>query len=115
VAAASGVQNFMRNLGSSFGTAILTTYWERSGAHHHADLVANLNPYSEALRDQLQRLTDLGFGQRQALACIERDIASQAYLMATNDVLLACGVLMIFLLFLVWMARPPFGIARPGH
>jgi DHA2 family multidrug resistance protein len=115
VPSAAGLQNFMRNLGSSFGTAILTNYWERSGARHHADLVANLSPYSEALRDQLQRLGDLGFSPGQALAYIERDIASQSYLMATNDVLLFCGVLMIPLVFLVWSARPPFGIARPGR
>ena len=112
---ASGLQNFMRNLGMSFGTAILTTYWERSGAHHHADLVANLNPYSDPLRDQMQRLTELGFSQRQALAYIEHDISNQAYLMATNDVLLFCGVLMIGLLFLIWWARPPFGAARPAR
>jgi DHA2 family multidrug resistance protein len=113
VASASGLQNFMRNLGSSFGTALLTTFWERRAAVYHADLVANIQPYSEPFRDELRRMGELGFSPAQALAHMEREISNQAYLMSTNAVLALCGFMMIGLLLLIWWTRPPFGLARP--
>jgi DHA2 family multidrug resistance protein len=115
VAAASGLQNFMRNLGSSFGTAILTNFWERSAAVFHADMVDNLNQYSGPFKDQLQRLIELGFSPAQAMAQMEHEISAEAYLMSTNSVLLLCGGITLSLLLLIWWARPPFGVARPTH
>ncbi|PWT72009.1 MAG: MFS transporter [Proteobacteria bacterium] len=115
VAAASGLQNFMRNLGSSFGTAMLTSFWERRAAIFHADMVDNLNQFNTPFRDQLQHLTDMGLSQAQALAQMEHEISAQAYLMSTNAVLLLCGGITLSLLLLIWWAHPPFGIARPGH
>ena len=115
VAAASGLQNFMRNLGSSFGTAILTNFWERSAAIFHADMVDNLNQYSTPYKDQLQRLIELGFSPAQALAQMEHEISAQAYLMSTNAVLLLCGWITLSMLLLIWWAGPPFGIARSGR
>jgi len=115
VAAASGLQNFMRNLGSSFGTAILTNFWERSAAVFHADMVDNLNQYSTPFKDQLRHLIELGFSPAQALAQMEHEISAEAYLMSTNSVLLLCGGITLSLLLLIWWARPPFGVARPGH
>ncbi len=114
-ASASGLQNFVRNLGSSFGTALLTTFWERRAAVFHADMMENVNRYNPALQDQMQRMQDLGMSQAQALARIERDISAQAYLMSTNSVLLLCGAMMVILLGLIWWAKPPFGLARGGH
>jgi MFS transporter, DHA2 family, multidrug resistance protein len=115
IAAASGVQNFMRNLGSSFGTAMLTSYWERKAAVFHADMVDNLNQYSTPFHDQLQRLIELGFSPGQAMAQMEFEISAQAYLMSTNGVLLVCGVITLSMLLLIWWARPPFGMARPAQ
>jgi DHA2 family multidrug resistance protein len=105
----------MRNLGSSFGTAMLTSFWERRAAVFHADMVDNLNQYSAPFRDQLQRLTELGFTPAQALAQMEHEISAQAYLMSTNAVLLVCGAITLSMLLLIWWARPPFGIARLGR
>ena len=115
VAAASGLQNFMRNLGSSFGTAILTNFWERSAAIFHADMVDNLNQYSTPYKDQLQRLIELGFSPAQAMAQMEHEISAEAYLMSTNSVLLLCGLVTLSVLLLIWWARPPFGAGRTGH
>ena len=114
VAAASGLQNFVRNLGSSFGTAMLTNFWEHRAAVFHADMVENLNQYSTPFRDQLQRLIELGLTQAQALAQIEHEISAQAYLMSTNSVLLLCGGITLSMLLLIWWSRPPFVIARSG-
>jgi DHA2 family multidrug resistance protein len=113
VAAASGLQNFMRNLGSSFGTAMLTNFWEHRAAVFHADMVDNLNQYSAPFRDQFERLVQLGFSPAQAVAHMEHEISAEAYLMATNSVLLLCGAITLSLLFLIWWARPPFGMGRP--
>jgi DHA2 family multidrug resistance protein len=114
VAAASGLQNFMRNLGSSFGTAMLTNYWERSAAVFHADMVDNVNQYSTPFRDQFERLIHLGLSPEQAVAQMEHEISAQAYLMATNSVLLLCGAITLSLLLLIWWARPPATAARPS-
>ena len=43
---------------------------------------------------------------------LERILAGQANMLATNDVFWLFGWLLIILIPVIWLARPPFG--RPG-
>ena len=115
IAAASGIANFMRNIGSSFGTAILTSLWEHKAAMHHARLTEQINLYNPIAVDYLSRLRSAGFAPDQAYAELERTITEQAYLLSTNAVLCICGMMMLGLIFLIWWARPPFGVRAGGH
>jgi len=115
VASASGLSSFMRNLGSSFGTAIMVSTWDHQAIAHHADLVERTTVFDPAANDYLDQLHAAGLGGEQALAMLDRTINAQAYLIATDDVLFLCGLMMLALIAPVWLTRPPFGLRGAAH
>jgi DHA2 family multidrug resistance protein len=115
IPAATGLQNFMRNLGASFGTAIMTSLWDYKGKQHHARLVEFVNPYNPLATDYIDRLQSAGYTHEQALGELNRTITEQSYLLSTNAVLCISAILMLCLLGLIWWARPPFTARAPGH
>jgi DHA2 family multidrug resistance protein len=115
IAAATGLQNFMRNIGMSFGTAIMTSLWVHKGTLHHARLVEQVTPYNPLAVDYLHRLQSSGLSPEQALGELDRTVTAQAYLLSTNAVLCISGMLMLALLALIWWARPPFTGRVGGH
>ncbi len=110
IAAASGLQNFMRNLGSSFGTAIMTSLWDHKGIEHHARLVEHVTAYNPLATRYLDQLQAAGLTPDQALAQLDRTLTTQAYLLSTDAVLCISGMLMISLIGLIWWAKPPFTV-----
>lgn len=115
VAAASGLGNFMRNLGISFGTAITTWLWASHANASHAILMENVHDYNPLLRQYLERLHELGMRDDVALAHLEQLITNQAYTIATDHILTISATVMIALVPLIWWARPPFIPSRGGH
>ncbi|HET7662533.1 MAG TPA: MFS transporter, partial [Rhodanobacteraceae bacterium] len=51
----------------------------------------------------------LGMDVRHAWAMVERVISRESMTLAVNDVFLGCAILFVFLIPLVWLAKPPFG------
>jgi DHA2 family multidrug resistance protein len=116
IAAASGLSNFVRNLGSSFGTAIVTSTWAHRGSFHHAALAEHVTEYSSTASGYIDQLQAAGATRDAALAHLDQLLNVQSYLMATNDILWASGVLLLVLAPLIWLARPPFVVKSPaGH
>jgi DHA2 family multidrug resistance protein len=115
VAAASGLTNFMRNLGASFGTAITTWLWTSQAAGFHARLMENIQPYNPQAIDYLNRLQQLGMPENSAYAYVERMITIQSYTLATDRILILSGILMLSLTTVIWWAKPPFVASRGGH
>ncbi len=113
IAAASGLTNFMRNLGASFGTAITTWLWTNQASTTHARLMENIHGYNPAAAEYLAALRRLGMDDDTAYAYVERMINVQSYTLATDHILLLSGALMLSLITVVWWARPPF-VARRG-
>ncbi|MEK9720717.1 MAG: DHA2 family efflux MFS transporter permease subunit [Quisquiliibacterium sp.] len=107
-AAASGLSNFIRIIGSSLGTALLVGAWDRHGISQHALMSEQVNPYSPAAREYLWQLQERGLDPIGSLARIDSMINVQGYLIATNWTLWASGLLMLVLLGLIWWAKPPF-------
>ncbi len=112
VAAASGLSNFMRNLGASFGTAIATWLWTSKAAENHARLMENIHPYNPAATSYLDQLRQFGMSDDAAYAYLERVINTQSYTLATDYILTISGALMLALVVLIWWARPPFVASR---
>ncbi|HEU4753464.1 MAG TPA: DHA2 family efflux MFS transporter permease subunit, partial [Armatimonadota bacterium] len=90
---AAGLINLARQLGGSFGIAVLGTYLSNHVQYHRVDLVAHINPGNPVFQERLQFLTSalLGRGmaleqaQKAALALIERTLMHQATMLAYND------------------------------
>jgi len=101
---ASGLINLSRQLGGSFGIAVLSTYLTRHIQYHRADLAANFyagNPafdqrYSGAVANLVAHGTSLLQAQKTAYAILDLTLMKQASMLAYND-----SWLLILLSFLV--------------
>jgi DHA2 family multidrug resistance protein len=109
---ASGLINLSRQLGGSFGIAVLGTYLTRHVQYHRADLLSNFYPSNPALVARLQSLTNGMVAKgaapydahNRALQLLDSQLMRQATMLAYNDawqlILLSflCVVPAVFLL-----------------
>ena len=104
----AGMVNFMRNIGSSFGTSMVTTVTARRAQVHQAYMVAHTTPghltFTQALHTMAARLTTAGLdattATRQAYSRLYRSVINQASTLAYIDafMILAVGASIMFLL-----------------
>lgn len=100
---AAGLINLARQLGGSFGIAILGTYLNNHVQLHRVDLLAHIYRGNPLLEERLQAMTAnfqahgmaLDQAQKAALATIEQTLMRQASMLAYND-----SWLLILLVFL---------------
>jgi DHA2 family multidrug resistance protein len=119
---ASGLINLARQLGGSFGIAIITTYLQARTALHRADLVANTyaaNPaFIERFQGALSHFMSLGFSyvkaQAAAYAAVDQALTAQALMLSYNDAWML--ILKSFLLTApaILVLRKPRGRAAMG-
>jgi DHA2 family multidrug resistance protein len=114
IAAASGLTNFMRNLGASFGTAITTWLWTSHAAESRARLMENIHDYNPALSIYLEHLRKLGMQGEAAYAYLEQVVVNQSYTLSTDRILTISALLNLSLVMLIWWAKPPFVASRDG-
>jgi DHA2 family multidrug resistance protein len=118
---ASGLINLSRQLGGSFGIAVLTTYLTRHIAYHRADLVTNLYPGNPAFDQRYQSLVggmlskgaSLIDAQQQALKLLEGTVMKQAAMLAYNDAWLFILLSFLCVVPAVFILRRPKGRAAP--
>ena len=114
VASASGLSNFFRILGGSFGTSLSITLWDRREILHHSQLTESITAYSPGGAQALDKLQALGLPQAAALEQLDRTVTHQAYMLSTNDLFWLSGWIFLALLILIWLTRPPFTPAASG-
>jgi DHA2 family multidrug resistance protein len=122
IAHGAALYNLMRQLGGSFGIAILNTYVVSMTAYHRYNLVGNLYPGNPELLARLGGITHtlIGFGltsaeaQAGALRMLDRTITVQAITMAYNDAFLLLGIASLITLPAVLLLRRPRGHAGPS-
>ncbi len=123
--AVAGMINFMRNIGSSVGTSLVTTVIARRAQFHQTMLVGHASPGNQTFQNAVQGLTAqlTAFGvshadaQAHAYARIYRAVQAQAATLAYLDVfwLLSIGAsIMFFVSFLLGKNDPRAGGARPA-
>jgi len=114
---ASGLINLSRQLGGSFGIAVLTTYLTRHIAFHRADLVTNVyagNPVSdERFRSLVAGMMSQGApaytAQQQATQLLDMQVMRQATMLAYNDAWLFILLSFLIVIPAVFMLRKPRG------
>jgi DHA2 family multidrug resistance protein len=90
---ASGLINLSRQLGGSFGIAVLGTYLTRHTQYHRADLVQNFYAGNPAFEERFRMLvagfqargTPLVEAQQRAYAALDGTMMKQAAMLAYND------------------------------
>ncbi len=122
VPAASGFYNLTRQLGGSFGIAIMTSVLARRQATHESFLAEKVNLYSQATQERLEMLT-AGFGshisdpnaaQQQALTAMKGIIQAQAGVLSYADIFRYVGFAFIITLpLLILLGRPAGKAAAP--
>ena len=110
---ATGTFNLMRNLGGSFGIAMVTTLLARRAQFHQARLVEHVSPYDpqyvEMARAGIGKLVAAGqphlAAQREVLGLAYGQVIRQATAMAFIDCFWILGVAMIVVIPLVFIMR----------
>jgi MFS transporter, DHA2 family, multidrug resistance protein len=90
---AAGLINLARQLGGSFGIAILATYLTVHNQYHRVDLLTNVYPGQRLVDERVQALTANliahGYGpdaaHRGALALLDQQVSRQAAMLSYND------------------------------
>jgi MFS transporter, DHA2 family, multidrug resistance protein len=106
IAAASGLNNFVRITAGAFATSIATTLWENRAALHHAQFAEHISRSNPAAVDALGKLGSAGLSPGQSYAFLNQIVDQQASTLAALDLFNASAVLLILLIPLVWLARP---------
>jgi MFS transporter, DHA2 family, multidrug resistance protein len=117
--AIAGLLNFMRNIGSSIGTSMVTTLIARRSQVHQAYLVSHVTPgrptFAQAVTALASHLMASGLdstrAMRQALGRIYRETIAQATTLAYIDTfsILAAGAAIMFLLSFALKKNEPGG------
>ncbi len=120
---ASGLINLARQLGGSFGIAILATFLTVRTSFHRADLVTNFYAGNGQVEDRVRLLTGTflqhGYGpdraHQAALAVLDGQVMRQAAMLSYND---AWFLLMLAFICvspaILLLRRPKPGVAAPA-
>ena len=119
---ASGLINLARQLGGSFGIAVLNTYIFNQAAFHRANLVSYINAgnslYTQSLAGAARNLVAHGMSlpdaQTAALHTLDGRVTAQALTMSYNDAFLLLGMTFVFAFPAVFLLRRPKKSGGPG-
>lgn len=110
---ATAIFNFLRNLGGSFGVALVTTIIARRSKFHQSHLVEHLTPFdtsyqiatSQASQFLQYRRFDAVTSQHGGLGAIYGQLLRQASMLSFNDAFYMLSILMICTLPLMMLMK----------
>lgn len=102
LASASGLYNFMRNIGNSFGTSLATNFWNNKMAIHHEEMVSAIQPGNPGF---ISFINSIPGELHDKLSGINDIITLQSAIMGVNDLIFVSGVMMLILIPFVFLAR----------
>jgi DHA2 family multidrug resistance protein len=108
----SALNNMMRQLGGSFGIAMINTYVAKRFGSHRNDLISNISVYNPQATNRINNLTQYFTGKgssgfdahNKAMAVVNNGIDKQSFLLSYLDAYILVGLLFFLampLLFLV--------------
>jgi MFS transporter, DHA2 family, multidrug resistance protein len=115
IAQGAGLNNMMRQLGGSFGVAIMTTFIAQRVAFHRMDFLARINIFNTATQERLSALISgflakgfsLDVATQMANKAMEGFVSRQAALLAYMDAFFVVGVFFLFCVPLLVFQRTP--------
>lgn len=115
----AALNNMMRQLGGSFGLAMVNTYLTNRNAVHRADLVSNItadNPQAvKRIADYTNFFMQKGASSfdahKRAIGVVEAVVTKQSNLLSYNDAYLLVGVVFLVSLPLLLLSSRPKGPA----
>jgi DHA2 family multidrug resistance protein len=121
IAQGSALYNLMRQLGGSFGIAVLNTYITNMTAYHRANLVSSLYSGNMTFENRLNglaaSLANSGYSMEAARAAalhlLDQAVQAQASTMAYNNAFILLGLTFVIALPAVLLLRKPGRRAAP--
>jgi DHA2 family multidrug resistance protein len=111
---ATSLFNLLRNLGGSFGVAIVTTILARRAQFHQARLVEHLTPFDIPYQLSLANIQSFlhlkgitAAAPQAALGVIYRNLVKEATMLAFNDTFHFVFILMLAVLPLIFFLKRP--------
>ncbi|MDD5175663.1 MAG: DHA2 family efflux MFS transporter permease subunit [Sterolibacterium sp.] len=106
ISAGSGLAMFLRTLGCGFSVSISNYLWNTRAVLHHSQLAERFTPGSAGA---VEALGSLGHGNTQlALTRLDQIITGQAYQISFNEIFLGFTMVLLGLVLMIWLAKPPF-------
>lgn len=113
IAQGAGLTNMIRQLGGSFGVALIATFIDRRNAYHRSVLVEHISKYDTAARQHIQQLTNFFTtsgssameAKAQAYKAIDFTVMKQMYLMSYTDVFYIVGVFFLLCIPLLFLTN----------
>lgn len=102
----TGMNTMMRQLGGSFGVALITTFVDRRAAFHRNILITNANPYNDNFINRVKNAAHAFIGQgnspeqatHMAYGSVQGSIMKQSMLMSYTDVFWIVGAFFVILI-----------------
>jgi DHA2 family multidrug resistance protein len=117
----------MRQLGGSFGVAIISTYISRQNMQHRSDLVSHLRVDDPAVQQRVaalqQGMMSKGMPSNTALSSayqlIDNSVSLQAVIMSYMDVFIAIGLMFLvcvpLVLLFIKRSKKKVALAEAAH
>lgn len=107
----------VRQLGGSFGIALISTYISRQNVQHRADLITHVSPYDPAVAQRMSGLesnfmshgASAGEAVQMATRAMEVAVMKQAALLTYMDVFLGIGLFFLLCVPFVLILKPNKG------
>ncbi len=110
---ATGIFNFVRNIGGSFGTSIVTTILVRRAQFHQSRLSENLTYANDSFNSAQMFLSHTFSTTTQQFAVIYKELLRQSSMLAFNDAFYFCAALFVLLMPTVFFMKKAKKIPKP--
>jgi len=115
IAQGAGLNNMMRQLGGSFGVALMTTFLASRIAYHRGILLGNLNIFNNATQDRLSTMMgaflakgySAGAASKMATGALEGALSRQVALLSYMDAFLVVGLFLLCCVPLLLLQKTP--------
>ncbi len=109
LASATGIASFFRTMSGSIATAVTVWLWNRRTDFHHTVLSEHVRDGNYGWTQFQESLANLHVEGAGAFQYVDQLISQQAQTLGANDLFRLFTVMFVFLVPLVWLAKPPFG------
>ena len=127
IAQGAAFSGMMRQLGGSFGVALISTYLSRDIIHHRSNLVTRLDIYNPDVQARVRGIA-AGFeakgkpaneAMKSAYQLLDGSVSIQATILSYMDIFLYIGIMFLvcipFVLFFIRKAKNKASLADAGH
>jgi MFS transporter, DHA2 family, multidrug resistance protein len=114
MAAAAGLQNFLRTLSGAVATSVVTTVWDDRTTSLHAELAGLVDQSGDFARSMLASGTPVDTMR----ALLDYLTTSQSVMLATNSILWSVAIVFTMAAAIIWIAPRPahaVDLSRAGH